>query len=256
VLHVLLTRRWLVRVVAGLALVAACVLLGLWQLDRLDQRSARNAVIEANADRAPAPIDEVVTPGVSVTAQTEWTPVIVTGEYDSDSTLLLRLRPVDGERGVHVVTPLVTASGTAVLVDRGFLPGVDDATAEVPDPPAGTTTVTGRLRPSETGRGVGGDLTASTIRYIDVEEIAAGISRPLYSGWLAVLDEDAAAPAGLTPLPEPEVESGPHLSYAIQWFLFATIGVGGFVLLIRAEAAASAPARAAEPTQLQRHGLE
>jgi cytochrome oxidase assembly protein ShyY1 len=254
--RLLLTRQWAVRLVAGLVLVAACVMLGMWQLDRNDERKTRNAVIEANTAAPTVPIDAVAPPGTPVPDSLEWTPVSVTGTYDLDNQLLLRLRPVAGERGVHILTPLVTSNGSAVLVNRGFLPGRDRAEVEPPHPPAGTVTVSGRLHPSETGRGVTGNLDAGTIRYIDIDEIAAGRDLRLYGGWLAALEENPSASVPLIPLPEPEVESGPHLSYAIQWFLFAIIGVGGFIFLVRAESKAAARDRSAEPTQLQRHGHE
>jgi cytochrome oxidase assembly protein ShyY1 len=59
---------------------------------------------------------------------------------------------------------------------------------------------------------------------------------PLYGGWLELVDQDPPADGSLALVPPPELESGPHLSYAIQWFAFAVIGIGGFILLIRAEA--------------------
>lgn len=249
-LGLLLTRRWLVRFVAGLLLATACVLLGLWQLDRNEQRAARNAIVEENADAAPVPIDDVITPDQAVTDGLEWRQVTVRGRYDTDRQLKLRLRPVSGERGVHSLVPLVTANGTAILVDRGFVPGPDDVTT--PDPPDGQVTVTGRLRPSESGRGLGGDVDDGAIRYLDVSALADEWQLPMYEGWLAVSDESPPPDQPPQPLPEPTTEAGPHLSYALQWFLFATIGVGGFVVLIRAESRAPTE-RSAEPTPLRRN---
>jgi surfeit locus 1 family protein len=34
-------------------------------------------------------------------------------------------------------------------------------------------------------------------------------------------------------LPEPELDEGPHLSYAVQWFVFATIAAVGYPLVLR-----------------------
>jgi len=250
VLRLFLTRRWLVRLLAGIILATACVLLGLWQLDRNEQRAARNAVVEANAGADPVAIDQLVTPDDPVDDDLRWRPVTVRGTYDRENQLRLRLRPVGGDRGVHVVVPLVTPEGSVLLVDRGFVPGTDDVT--IPPPPSGEVTITGRLRPSEHGRGLGGSLSDGTIRYLDIAAIAAQWDLPLYHGWVALLHEDPPAAESLTPLPEPTTEPGPHLSYAVQWFLFAIIGVGGFIVLIRAES--NAPAgRSAEPTQLQRN---
>lgn len=245
------TRRWLVRFVAGLLLATACVLLGLWQLDRNEQRADRNAVVEANANAAPVPIDDLVTSDEPVPDTLEWRPVTVDGSYDTDRQLRLRLRPVGGERGVHALVPLVTADGTAILVDRGFVPGADDVA--IADPPDGRVRVTGRLRPTESGRGLGGDVADGAIRHLDLATLADVWQIPMYQGWLEVSDESPPADQPLESLPDPTTEAGPHLSYALQWFLFATIGVGGFVLLIRAESKAPA-GRSAEPTPLRRNG--
>jgi cytochrome oxidase assembly protein ShyY1 len=237
VLRFLASRRWIVRILAGMVLVAACVRLGMWQLDRNEERSARNAVIEANADRDPVSVDDVLEPDRPVASDQVWVPVEATGRYDVDHQIVVRLRPHDGQPGVHVLTPFVTAAGTAVLVDRGFVAQDGPATTipAVPAPPAGEVDVVGRIRPSEEGRGTGGNAGAGVIRYIDVDEIAQELPYPVYGGWLELVAEDPAPAAAPVPPPAPTTDAGPHLSYAVQWFIFGCIGVGGFVFLIRAE---------------------
>ena len=235
--RLLVSRRWVLRVLAGLVLVAACVRLGIWQLDRNEDRSASNAVIEANVDRDPVPVDDVLDVGRPLSANQLWTPVAATGTYDVDRQLVVRLRPLDGRAGVHVLVPLVTAAGTALLVDRGFVAQDGPATAipTVPDPPQGEVHVIGRARASEEGRGVGGDPDSGAIRYVDVGEVDTWLPYPVYGAWVEVIEEQpSASEAPLLP-PAPTPDAGPHLSYAIQWFLFACIGIGGFVVLMRAE---------------------
>lgn len=227
-------RRWLVRTIAGLLLVAVCVRLGLWQLDRNEQRSARNDLIEANADGVPVPVGSLAVVDEPLDPGDQWRTVELTGHWDAGHELVLRLRPVDGERGVHAVTPLITDGGAALLVDRGFVlaDGADDDQVAVPPPPDGEVTVTARLRASEDG---GGHPVSGTIRRVDVTTIGATLPYPLYGAWGELLSQDPAAGDELRPIPPPEIESGPHLSYAVQWFLFAAIGIGGFILLVRAE---------------------
>lgn len=236
-LRSLASRRWVLRILAGVVLVAACVRLGLWQLDRNDERAARNAVIEANADRDPVAVDDVLEAGTPVASELVWTPVQATGRYDVDRQMVVRLRPLDGRAGAHALTPFVTPEGTALLVDRGFVPqeGPATAPAELPDPPAGEVTVVGRVRTSEEGRGTGGDPAAGAIRFVDVDEIAQALPYRVYGGWVELVSEDPAPAERPVPPPAPTIDAGPHLSYAVQWFLFACIGVGGFVFLVRAE---------------------
>lgn len=226
------------RTLAGVVLVLVCIRLGIWQLDRNEQRSERNGRIEANSVTEPVPIDDLLPGSDPLPAAHEWRQVTIEGSYDPDHEFLLNLRPLDGESGVHVVTPLVTAEGTAVLVDRGFV-AVDGPATERPDvstPPSGRVEVTGRLRVSEEGRGTGGSLADGAVRFVDVDELAADLPYPLYGGWTELVDQQPPADDQLQPIPSPEIDAGPHLSYAIQWFLFACVGLGGFVLLIRAEA--------------------
>lgn len=232
----LASRRWLVRTVAGVLLVLLCVRLGLWQLDRNEQRQERNAVIEANVGGDPVPAAQLVPPGQPLAEGDEWSTVEVTGRWDTGNELALRLRPVDGTRGVHALTPLVTDDGAALLVDRGFVAadGRDDDRIDLPAPPDGEVTVTARVRHSETGHDV--DPSSGSVRFVDVEAIGAGLPYPLYGAWGELVTQDPEPATALQLIDPPATESGPHLSYAIQWFLFAVVGVGGFVLLIRAEA--------------------
>jgi cytochrome oxidase assembly protein ShyY1 len=237
VFRLLATRRWLVRVLAGFVLVIAFVRLGIWQLDRNEERAARNAVIEANSRRDPVPVDRLLQPGVPVEADVVWTPIQATGRYDVDHQLIVRLRPLEGRPGAHVLTPLITESGDALLVDRGFVPqdGSAAGTPDVPDPPPGEVEVIGRVRASEEGRGTGGEPDTGAVRYIDVDEIAATLDYPVYGAWVEVIEEKPPPATVPARPPEPTLDAGPHLSYAVQWFLFACIGIGGFVILARAE---------------------
>ena len=43
----------------------------------------------------------------------------------------------------------------------------------------------------------------------------------------------------MTPVPLPDLDEGPHLSYAFQWFIFAAIGAVGYVMILRRNALAA-----------------
>ncbi|HET6917849.1 MAG TPA: SURF1 family protein [Jiangellaceae bacterium] len=237
-LRALVSRRWLLRVLAGAVLVVAFVRLGIWQLDRNEQRAERNAVIEANSQRDPVPVEDLLTSNSAVDVDRLWTPVRAKGRYDVDHQLIIRLRPLDGRPGVHVLTPLVTESGAALLVDRGFVAHAGSPTSSpaIPEPMPGEVEIIGRVRASEEGRGIGGDPATGVIRYVDVDEIAATLPYPVYGAWVEVMDEQPRPAVAPVRPPAPTLDAGPHLSYAVQWFLFACIGIGGLILLARAEA--------------------
>ena len=242
----LIGRRWLVRILAGVVLVVACIRLGMWQLDRADDREASNAIIEANLDAEPAPVDNVLSTEDTLSADDQWRSVVVRGEYEAERQLLMRLRPVDGRNGVHVVTPLITDNGNALFIDRGFVQSQGSDEPEVGAPATGTVEVTARVRTPEPDRGLGGDPGEGTIRYMDVDSLADYVGHDTYRAWGELITEEPASPDAPAIIAPPQVEVGPHLSYALQWFAFAVIGVVGFVLLIRTEGRADEKAAESE----------
>lgn len=223
-------------------LAALCVRLGYWQLDRWHQRRAANAVVTANARRPPVPVDTLLSPGTPLDRGMQWRRVTATGQYDAIHELLARDRPADGRLGYHVLTPLVTPSGSALLVDRGWVPFGATATSapDVPPPPPGRVTVTGRIRASEPpgARGSRSDRApAGQVIRIDLATIGGQLPYPLYGGWVELTAQRPAASGPLPqPPPPPEVSDGPHLAYAVQWFLFAGIAVVGGGYLTWADA--------------------
>jgi surfeit locus 1 family protein len=53
---------------------------------------------------------------------------------------------------------------------------------------------------------------------------------------------DSALPRYPRRLDAPEVDDGPHLSYAVQWFLFSVMGIAfGLVVVARGGGAGRAP---------------
>ncbi len=220
-----------------IVVASVCVSLGLWQLRRLAEKRGLNASLHA-ALRAPAvPLGDTFLPLDAVRDRR----VTARGRYDETRQVVLAGRVRGGSPGVHVVTPLVLAdSATAVLVDRGWLYAGDAATArpqEHPEP--GERTVLGLAQ--ALARGVGDrspvSLEADTVtlwsaRRLDLDSLAARFPYALAPYVLRQLPGAGvpAIPAREAPLPYDEMR---HLSYAVQWFLFATILVVGSLILTR-----------------------
>ena len=227
--------RWLALAFLVLLVVPSFLLLSRWQLSRLDQRRHYNAVVTQNAHAAPVPVDEVMTPGSGpIGDQQLWRQTTATGRYDVSRQQLVRKRPLDGENGFWVATPLVTGSGAVLIVNRGWMKatGGAAATQDAPPPPTGEVTVTGRVRESEAAPPQPGDLPRGQVTDLDVALVAG--AGQVYPGYLDLLSSTPEQ-VGLTPIPLPDVDEGPHLSYAVQWVFFAIVAVGGFILLIRRE---------------------
>lgn len=228
----LLSRRWLFFAVAvGLAAWGA-TLLGEWQFHRLDDRRAENSLVTHNLKASPVPIDEVMSTTRPPRADDEWQRVTVTGEYDDAHTVILKYQTRDGRSGVDVVTPLVTGSGAAVLVDRGWLSTANKGNhrPETPAPPPGEVEVTGYVRADATGGSTAVHDLAT--RAVSSRTLAAVLPHPLYVGFLD-LEAEPEAGTELVPVELPDHTSqGPHFFYGLQWWFFGALAIFGFFYLM------------------------
>lgn len=229
----LLSPRWLffhLIVVAGIVLM---VNLGFWQLRRLDERQALNEAVSSRIVVPPQPLDDVVVDGVDP-ASVEWRSVTATGTYETDGQFVVVNRSQNGVPGEMVVTPLELDDGRVLLVERGFQP----LDTESPAAPSGTVEIVGRLRPSArryTGQlsdAAEGVLTEA--QRVDIPRLQAQLDGPAVPMYVELV---TSTPAEATPYPQPvllpELTEGPHLSYAVQWFIFSAAVVVGWVLAVR-----------------------
>lgn len=232
------TRSGLLASVAVFVIAAGCIRLGLWQLDRRTERLERNAAVTERLADVPVPI--VATP--LDTAGLTHRRATLSGFYDNARTLVLGGRSHAGAPGVHVYAPLRIGEG-AVLVNRGWLPSADAATIDLSLVTVDTmVTVAGVLLPLPvTGSAEGADGAFRTTWFrLDAPAVRAQYPYPISPLYLqaAAVDEEAARLAeggfgvGPVPLPPPSLDAGPHLSYALQWFSFATIALVGWGALV------------------------
>ncbi|GAA4959242.1 hypothetical protein GCM10023224_51490 [Streptomonospora halophila] len=242
-LRILLSPRMLAFHALVALIVPSFIWLGFWQLHRWEDKSAAVALQEANMAAAPVPVDRLASPSEEVSAAEQWRRVTATGRYDAEHELLVRNRDGSGGVGLHVLTPLVTGDGTALLVNRGWIEQPPTATTrpDVPAPPEGRVTVTGRLRSGEseesTGIRVRDGLPEGQIMLIDVDRIAGDLPYPVYGGYAELTEQRPAASDRPEPVSPPELNTGMNLSYAVQWWIFTVIAIGGWVFLMRQEVA-------------------
>ena len=239
-MRVLLRPRWLVGTVIAVLLIVLFVNLGLWQLRRLDEKKDRNAAIEERSARPVAPITEVVDAEARYGEVDElvYRRASAEGRFDAEGEVRIRSRSLDGRPGVWVVTPLRLDDGTALAVNRGFVP----LSTEAPAPPGGEVEVTGLLFASQEREGIGPrDPTGGRLdelSRLDLDRLQQQYGADLYPMWLQLAEAEPPVEGELPVLlPEPEQDEGPHLSYAVQWFLFAAVGAVGWPLLLRRTAA-------------------
>jgi cytochrome oxidase assembly protein ShyY1 len=240
----LATPRWLGYAALTVAAATVMVFLGLWQLDRFHQRDSINNRIDAGATGTPTPLGQLLngpgpgskSVGPAPAKAVTFTRTAVSGRYDREHEVLLRGRTVNDTVGYEVVTPLVLADGSGVLVDRGWVappPGGAMAVPSVPAAPSGPVTVVGSLRPPES-RGAKPQLVDGHLdtRRITPSAIVQALPYPLYDAYIGI---DQTAP-GLTPVPPEKENALQNGGYVIQWWLFAAGTVFGYFYIARKEA--------------------
>nr|WP_269440598.1 SURF1 family protein [Micromonospora tarapacensis] len=244
----MLTPRWLG--ILSLALVAATVmvLLGNWQLERYHGRTAINERIDAGLRMAPVPLRAALpaptggpgTVGPPPAPERTFTRVTVTGRYDTDTVVLVRGRTVESRVGFEVVTPLVLADGTAVLVDRGWIPpapGGAVAQPQVPPAPAGEVTVEGRVHASESGDArVAWRAGRLESRRVSVPQLAGELPYPLHGAYLLLDEQTPAADPAFRAVPVGHTNNWQNLGYVVQWWIFAAMTLFGYGWIARREA--------------------
>jgi cytochrome oxidase assembly protein ShyY1 len=238
----LLRPSWIGLLLAAFAVAAGCVGLGNWQLDRLADRQDFNAAVELAQDAGPVPAASLLSADQPVDSEAQWRRVTATGRYDVANEVLLRGQLDTGRAGFHVLTPLVTDDGTALLVNRGWIP-IDrrgDATSapDVPPPPEGDVSVLGRVRQLQPVRAARAVPTGDsvTLASVDLLELADDLPYPMFSAYVELLEQQPSGQAQPEPVDPPELSAGPHLAYAVQWFLFSGLGFLGYVVFARQEA--------------------
>ncbi len=214
-----------------LLVAAVCTRLGFWQLSRLQERRAANQV--AGTLRAGPLLD--LNRGGPAAPRADRR-VTVTGVYDREHEIVLRSFVHREVPGVQVVTPLrIEGSDSAVLVNRGFVPAADAIVAAT-DPLAepGTLRVQGVAFLIPVSEDSGRRLITRgrvTWRRLDLLELRRRIPYPLLDVYI-LQQPDTALPLYPRRLEAPALDDGPHLSYALQWFGFATIAIAGGVIFV------------------------
>ena len=231
---------WTLFVIAGASIMIA---LGFWQLGRLSERRALNDEIKSRLGQPPL----AITGEALNTSELEYRRAAVTGAFDFSQEIVLRNRARSEIAGVHLLTPLrIEGSENAVLVDRGWIAytAADLQIRAAYASPAGPVTIAGIIRLSQSRPSplapldppLGSDLPRLDAWYwIDLSRIQQQVPYPLLPFFL---EQDAGPDPTALPAAgwEADFSDGPHLSYAIQWFSFATILVVGSIALARVNA--------------------
>jgi surfeit locus 1 family protein len=217
-----------------LAGVALLVSLGNWQMRRLAWKEGLIAAIAERAHGKPASLAEIEQ-RAAVGADVEYARVQVEGELLNDHEIHLYAFDESHGPGYDVLTPLRLADGSAVLVNRGFVPdALRDPARRPAGQTAGKTEIVGLVRAPETRRMFvpDNDVARNVWYWRDLDAMAAATLGPEATRAHRVFIDAEASPAppggwpkgGTTRLELPNR----HLEYALTWYGLAAALVGVF----------------------------
>lgn len=243
-------RKWLLTTLLVFLGTALCIRLGIWQLDRLENRRAFNAQVESMRALPALGLNQEGTDSIS---EMEWRSVKVAGEYDFENQIALRNQYYGDQYGYHLWTPLLfdpstlpSVAGqaqTAVLVDRGWIPA--DGNSAPSDwrkyDEAGVVDVAGQIRLGHAKPALGGVADAlpengarlAVWNNGDVERITDQLPYPALPVYIQPNPDAADVEPPIPFQPTVELTEGPHFGYALQWFTFASILFIGYPFYLR-----------------------
>jgi surfeit locus 1 family protein len=232
---------------AVLCVAAAAVALGRWQLQRLAARRASNAILVAARARPPLELPADLRAGTPIDSGRR---VVAHGRFDPRDQLVVRGRVQNEAPGLHVVTPFVLDGGAAVLwVLRGFVPSPDAVTPpdSIPAPASGEVTIGGLVFATPVTADSGRPLLHNGVTtWLRLDRTVLARRRPGSLDVYLQLAGDANGPGRLAVVPPPELNNGPHLNYAIQWFGIA-LAVLAFGVIMLWRDGRALPQRPAAP---------
>jgi surfeit locus 1 family protein len=239
----------LIVLVAALALSAVTARLGVWQLDRAQQKQTLQAAVDSRRD-APALLAADLARDPEAAAAQHHRRTVLEGQWRDAHTLWLDNRQMQGRPGFFVVTPLVLADGSAVLVQRGWQPrdAADRTRVIRPPAPEGTVRVAGRIAPLPARLFEFEASEVGPIRQnLDMPSFARETGLVLRPLSLMQLDEPGQPSDGLVrDWPAPAAGVHKHHGYAFQWFALSALSILLYVWfqLIRPRRRAAASAGA------------
>ena len=205
--------------------------LGFWQLDRAAQKTQRQQAIDERKALPALPAAALAKTAAELEPQLQ-REIELAGQWSAQHTVFLDNRPMQGRAGFLVLTPLLLPDGSAVVVQRGWLPrAFDDRTRVNPPPtPPGLAQVRGRIAPGparlyEFDQGASGPIRQN----LDLDAFAAETRLRLRPLSILQLDSADAADGLLRDWPQPAVDVHKHYGYAFQWFALAALTIALYV---------------------------
>lgn len=213
----------------------ACVALASWQIDRRAEAVSKIQRVAANYDLPPVKFQDVSALDQKAVVAFEWRNVQLSGRYLVDDALLVRNRAIAGQPGFVQLVPFELSTGEIVVIERGWISADSELNPSNAFMPSGSQKeVIARVRLSEeipNRESPEGQLTS-----INLGEIETVLDNSVETDfYLRLVSESPAEPSYPQPLSRPVLDEGNHLSYAVQWIIFAIMGFFALFWAIRQE---------------------
>lgn len=232
-------RRWLTWLALASVFSIACWFLSQWQLSRHDQMNALIQRIDKNYSMPAVPGSQWIKQHPNPALSNEYLALEFKGSYVANSCLLVRNRPRSGQPGFEQICVFRAKSGDLLFVNRGWL--ATGSSQDSPDdlllPTSDETTLVGRVKLPESPdmrSAPRGQLMSVNLAQAK-KKLAADVAEAKSSFYL--LAESESPRAKRTPLysTKPQISEGNHLSYAMQWVIFAIMAFTAIGWAIRQE---------------------
>ena len=236
------SRAWILATIFVLLGSALCIRLGIWQLDRLEQRRVFNAQVITMRAAEMLDLNKNFPP-----IFLRWNGVLSL----SPVNMTLRIKSFCGINisAINTDTTLSLrffSDGGAVLVDRGWIPAEGNSAPALDTlhkyDEAGTVTVTGQIRLGQDKPAFGGvadpPFTSQQPKLeawnnLNVERIAEQSPYPILTVYIQPNATENDFDPPIPSQPEVDLTEGSHFGYALQWFTFASILFFGYPFFLR-----------------------
>lgn len=230
---------WVITAILVIAFAyVAFTVLAPWQLGKNSRTQATNHRLEKAFHADPVPLSKVITktasaPTGTIDESNEWKRVKLQGSFLTDEELVLRNRPVNSDAAYQILTPFRADDGTVIMVNRGYVrPESGSRIPSFAPPPSGKVTIQGYVRLDEPAPEE--PKTTHDDSYTEITNLSSSWYKKeipqenFVKGYVQLEDNQ---PGTLNAIPLPQLDSGPYLSYGIQWITFgilAPLGLGYF----------------------------
>jgi surfeit locus 1 family protein len=225
-------RRWWWTTLLVIAAVGVAIRLGVWQMDRLEQRRAFNVETLRRLHAEPLKLNDGLPSGVDLETL-KYRAVVARGVYDPSQTLALKNQMWQQQTGIDLITPLIIEGrDEVVLINRGWLQQSEanpDRWARF-ELPSGVVEVRGWIRLTDVINGVDAKAASPERTWfrMDIDQIQKGFTRRLMPIYIEQSPEPSWTTKPYRRALDRGLDDGPHIGYAITWFTLAIFLSAGY----------------------------